>query len=53
MRRHFEKFLFPSLDRSRRRYETNALLAALFVGLAVGGIIATLILYYNFRTHSH
>jgi hypothetical protein len=53
MRRYFEKILFPNLDRSRRRYETNVLLAALSVSLAIGGVIATLIFYYNSRTHHH
>jgi hypothetical protein len=53
MCRYFEKILFPNLDRSRRRYETNILLAALSVSLAMGGVIATLIFYYNSNTHNH
>ncbi len=53
MRRHLEKVLFPNLDRSRRRYETNVLLATVSVGLAVGGILTAVIFYYNSRNHIH
>jgi hypothetical protein len=52
MRRHLEKVLFPGLDRSRRRYETNVLFAAWSVGLALGGLLAAVIFYYNSRTHT-
>jgi hypothetical protein len=51
MRHYVEKILFPELDRSRRRYETNALLAAMVAGLLLGSILIAVILYYNIRNH--
>ena len=51
MRHYLEKVLFPELDRPRRRYETNALLAAVLVSLLLGSIVTVVILYYNPRSH--
>lgn len=51
LRHYLEKVLFPDLDRSRRRYETNALLAAVLVSLLLGSILTAVILYYNTRNH--
>jgi hypothetical protein len=51
LRHYLEKVLFPELDRSRRRYETNALLAAVLVSLLLGSILTAVIFYYNARNH--